>query len=268
MRKYTLAVILIISLLTIASTAVVFAKHKEPHKYQVSAFDIKEIQAGKRKALDIDKRPVEARIIFHHKPGHNKGPGGGGGGNDTTSNCFAFISKGAEWKTTEPYVLDPNNDAGLSSAFITTTTATSFETWDTEVAFDIFGTRNTTATVDGIDTVSPDGKNEVLFGAIDSPGTIGLTIIWGIFRGPPSQREIVEYDTIFDDEDFLWGDATLNINFTDYQAVATHEFGHSAGLAHPSDSCTEETMYRFISAGETKQRDLNAGDITGINELY
>ena len=40
------------------------------------------------------------------------------------------------------------------------------------------------------------------------------------------------------------------------------------GLGHPSGSCIEETMYAFASNGETKKRDLNAGDVAGINGLY
>ncbi|MEK0349324.1 MAG: hypothetical protein QQN50_06000 [Nitrosopumilus sp.] len=39
-------------------------------------------------------------------------------------------------------------------------------------------------------------------------------------------------------------------------------------MGHPTDDCTEETMYRFAGAGETKKRDLNTGDITGIQRLY
>ena len=50
--------------------------------------------------------------------------------------------------------------------------------------------------------------------------------------------------------------------------MAAHEFGHSAGMDHPDDSCTEETMYAFSDEGETKKRTLNAGDIAGINKLY
>ena len=54
----------------------------------------------------------------------------------------------------------------------------------------------------------------------------------------------------------------------DFENIATHELGHSVGMGHPADECTEETMYRFASEGETKKRDLNAGDIAGVNQLY
>jgi hypothetical protein len=33
-------------------------------------------------------------------------------------------------------------------------------------------------------------------------------------------------------------------------------------------TCTQETMYKYADYGETKKRDLNAGDIAGITEIY
>ncbi len=54
----------------------------------------------------------------------------------------------------------------------------------------------------------------------------------------------------------------------DLQNIATHEGGHGAGMDHPDDSCSEETMYRFSQQGETNRRTLHTGDIAGINKLY
>lgn len=207
---------------------------------------------------------------FSHKPNHNPPVGGGGG-----TTCFAFISQGARWKTTEQYVLDSTNADGLSDAFVVDKINASLENWDGQVTFDIFGIRNTSAAVDGADTASPDNKNEIFFGNISEPGVIAVTIVWGIFRGPPQIREIVEYDMVYDDPDFLWGDAGPtnetslgNTTIMDFWNIGAHEGGHAAGMAHPDDSCTEETEYRFAQAGETKKRTLNAGDIAGIKNLY
>ncbi|KKK59217.1 hypothetical protein LCGC14_3036600 [marine sediment metagenome] len=67
----------------------------------------------------------------------------------------------------------------------------------------------------------------------------------------------------------ILGDANVSGNSVmDYQNIATHEFGHSLGLGHPENTCTEETMYAYASNGETKKRTLEAGDITGVNKLY
>ncbi len=218
--------------------------------------------------VKINGKVVQGFAFVDYKKGFAKPPWAGGGGGTTTSTCFSVFAKGAKWKTTEQYVLDTTNIDGMGNSFVATTIDTSLNTWDNEVAFDVFGTRNTTATVDGADTASPDNKNEIFFGDIDSPGAIAVTIVWGIFAGPPSGRELVEYDMVFDDIDFDFGDATLNSSRMDLQNIATHEDGHALGLTHPADECTEETMFRFASTGETKKRTLNAGDIAGVDSLY
>ncbi len=224
------------------------------------------------RARDIDGRLVQGFMFidyrkgFGHKDKHN--PGGGNGGGEKSS-CFSFLAKGAKWKVTEPYVLDTTNSDGMTEDFVASRTATGVDAWDTEVAFDIFGARDTTSTVDGADTESPDNKNEIFFGDIASEGAIAVAIVWGVFIGPPSQRKIVEYDIIFDDVDFDFGDADVSGNSVmDYQNIFTHEIGHGAGMGHPQDECTEETMFRFASFGETKKRTLNAGDVAGIKDLY
>jgi len=229
-------------------------------------------------ATDVDGRVVEGFMFIDYKKGHAK-PGtecGNGvcepgenarkcpadcvGGNGGTSSCYAFLAKGAKWKATEQYI----TGTGVNS----TLTETSLNTWDTEVAFDIFGTRNTTLATDGADDVSPDGKNEVTFENLGAGNTVAYTIVWGIFRGPPSGRELVEWDAVFN-TNYPFGDADISsVTVMDYQNVATHEFGHSLGLGHPDDSCTEETMYRFVAFNETKKRTLESGDVAGVNELY
>lgn len=211
---------------------------------------------------------VEGYAFIHYKNEHAKGGNGGGkgkpGGGGST--CYAFLAKDAKWKNTEDYVVDPANAAGLAEADVRSLMATSLEAWDSEVAFDIFAPE-VAGTVDGADTVSPDGKNEVLFANVESSGAIAVTIVWGIFGGRPSARKLVEWDMIFDDVDFAWGiDGSAGV--MDFQNIATHEIGHAGGMGHPDDSCTEETMYRFAGFGETKKRDLNAGDIAGIVKLY
>ena len=207
---------------------------------------------------------VDYRKGYHHNPNHNGGPGGSG----DASACFAFLAKGARWKTTEQYILDASNGDGLSEQFIIDSTEAGIEAWDSQVSFDIFGARNASGAVDGADLTNPDNKNELLFGDLNNPNAIAATIVWGIFSGPPSQRKLVEWDMIFNDAAFTFGDASLSSSLMDYQNVFTHEIGHAAGMAHPSDACTEETMFRFAEEGETKKRTLESGDISGVTELY
>jgi hypothetical protein len=215
-----------------------------------------------------DGKVVQGYLFVKYKREFGKPPWAGGGKGKGEDKCYAYLAKGAKWKETEQYVLDTTNGHGLSGNDIKSWTEAGMNEWDDQVEFNIFGSRDTGETVDGLETVVPDGKNEIFFGSISEPGAIAMTSVWGIWGGPPRQREIVEYDMVFDEVDFEWGDADGDPSVMDYWNIFTHEIGHAAGMAHPSDSCTEETMYRFSEEGETKKRDLNAGDIAGIKGLY
>jgi len=173
--------------------------------------------------------------------------------------CYGFLASGARWKNTEPYVTD----------IVSTANESSLETWDSQVAFDIFGTQDAGASVDGADTSAPDDKNELYYGEISDPGVIGVTIVWGYFGGPPQNRRLIEWDMVLDNADFSWGDTTLDSTVMDYQNILTHELGHAAGLNDQYSSyCTEATMYGYATEGETKKRDLAPADVTGVRELY
>jgi len=209
---------------------------------------------------------IDYRKGYGHKDKHNPG-GGGPGGPPAESSCFAFLAKDAKWKTVESYAVDPTNNAGLSESFVTMNILANILKWESESGANILGDEDSLVVVDGVDMISPDGKNEVLFADIDSEGAIAITVVWGIFRGKPSNRELVEWDQAYDDVDFEWS-SSGEAGKMDFENIAAHEIGHSVGMGHPDDSCIDETMYRFASEGETKKRSLNAGDISGIIELY
>jgi len=188
--------------------------------------------------------------------------GGGNGNGDTDdSSCYGFFAKGAKWKVTEPYIVASDIDALV--------TARDLDAWDSQVAFNVFGNQDLSSVVDGVDTNSTDGKNEVMYGNISNQGVIAMAVVWGIFSGPPFARELVEWDVIFDNVDYPWGDATIDSTVMDFENIATHEFGHAAGMGDLYEgTCSEQTMYGYASYGETKKRTLEAGDIKGIQGLY
>ncbi len=228
---------------------------------------------------DVDGVQVRGYAFVHpkkkdtHKNGREHGKPGGGDKDGGGSDCFAFIAKGTYWKTIEDYMVDPTNNDGVTAADVRAYISNAIGSWETALGAQIFGVE-VTDTVDGADTVSPYDKNEVLFGTFTDSNTVAATIVWGIFGGPPFNRRLVEWDMVFND-DYAWGNAGLtnetglgDTSVMDFLNVATHEVGHAAGLGHPSDACTEETMFRFTQNGETKRRTLHAGDIAGIQALY
>ena len=186
------------------------------------------------------------------------------------STCYTFLDKWAKWKELSvDYVIDPDNPDGLSEDFVTNAMFLGAEEWDNHTGADLFGTYSIDYN-SSWDNDAPDGRNELLFGDYPQDGVIAVAIVWGHFTGPPSMREIIEFDILFD-IDWTWGDATIDpeVEVMDLQNIATHELGHGVGLGDLYDTvCIDETMYGYSNYGDTKKRDLNAGDIIGIQKLY
>ena len=217
-------------------------------------------------AKDKDGKTVEGIMIIDYKKGNAK-PSGVGGGKGGTTSCYSFLASGAKWKSVEPWVINPTNNEGLDTIFVSSNTAANIQKWETAGAGNIFGDGTQTTSTLSADEISPDGINEVYFGTIVDSNTIAVTIVWGVFSGPVNQRVLVEWDQVFDSDTFDWS-SIGDLAKMDYENISTHEIGHAFGMGHSSSSCTDETMYAYASNGETKKRDLNSGDIAGINALY
>lgn len=211
---------------------------------------------------------------FIHRTAHSAKPEGvgGGKGGPKTSSCYAFIGNGAKWKVIEDYIVDATNLSGLSPTEVESTVATATGLWNEQVGGAVFGNQ-IVGVVDGADTTTPlDDKNEIYFAdindpSIDSNNTIAVTVIWGVFGGPPKNRRLVEWDQVYN-EAFVFGDASSNTGVMDILGIAAHEVGHAAGMGHPDSTCVDETMFAYAATGEVKKRDLDVGDIAGIKDLY
>lgn len=189
--------------------------------------------------------------------------------------CYAYLATGAKWKTNEPWIMNPANQASLNQAAVLNLEAQGIAKWEDAAdgvigngtGMNIIGNGSSTAATLTADTASPDGSNEVYFADVEGQGAIAVTIVWGIFGGITSRRQLLEFDQVYDDVDFDWS-LTGAANTMDFDNIATHEIGHAVGMGHPSSACAEETMYAYADFGETKKRNLNAGDIAGVDKLY
>ena len=212
----------------------------------------------------------------HAKPDGVEGDKkGGGSGSKKNSNCYAFIGNGVKWKEVEGYVVDGSYNLAMSLENVESEIAAATANWNEQVANPIFGQLETAPDghIFSADTVTPlDDKNEVYFSDMDDPDIdsddiIAVTITWGVFSGPRRNRHFVEWDQVYNTA-FTFGDASTNISIMDFLGIATHEVGHAAGMSHPDSTCVDETMYAYALEGETNKRDLNLGDITGVQKLY
>jgi hypothetical protein len=212
---------------------------------------------GKLEKIVI-KKYEGGRLVAAKKPGDT-----------ATSGYYAFLAKGAKWKSTPiTYVIDPDNPFGLTEQFIVGAVSSAAEEWDAHTGTELFGAYSVDYNASW-DIAAPDGRNEALFGNYPDEGVVAVAVVWGIFSGAVRDRKIVEFDIMFD-IDYNWGDATASGNAVmDLQNVATHEIGHGVGLADVYNSAAwQETMYGYVSYGEVLKRDLYYGDIRGIQALY
>ncbi len=258
--KNVLFAILVLFVLSVGSVALA-----QPPVHAKFSIPANAVRVGDN-VYDLGKAVVDGTEVEGYMFVHNAAARSGGASNKGGT-CYAYFAKGAKWKVVEPWVVNPVNMAGLNQSSILGKLSADIGAWETAAGKDIVGTGASTGDALSADTASPDDINEVYFADIDSPGTIAVTIVWGIFSGPTFNRQLVEWDQVYDDVSFGWsynGEAGK----MDFENIATHELGHAIGMGHPSDGCAEETMYRFASYGETKKRTLNAGDIAGIFGLY
>ena len=195
---------------------------------------------------------------------------------------------GVRWRETPiKYYIDPDNPCYLKEEFICQAIYRAAEEWDDGVysqlihsamgwrglSMELFDDEYEVIHDANLDLDAPDGRNEILFGDHPQMGVVAVTVVWGYFSGPPSQRRIIEFDIMFD-TDYIWGDADpdddgfINDPFVmDLENIATHEFGHALGLEDYCD-CDQETMYSLSAYGETMKRNLHYGDIEGVEKLY
>lgn len=212
-----------------------------------------------------DKGPLEKITFIHYKKGFEKSAAGPAKAKPVS--CYGYLASGAKWKTIEPYLVNPTNSDGLNQNFVFSAVTAGAAEWE-KYGGNIFGEASIDYDAQYVEDKT-DGKNTVSFGNYPNNGVIAVTNVWGYFGGSPRTRQLVEWDMLFNDTYFTFGDATATPSLMDLQNIATHEIGHSAGMNDQySTKCYLETMYGYSSEGDIAKRDLYTEDITGIRKLY
>ncbi|MFC1700849.1 matrixin family metalloprotease [Patescibacteria group bacterium] len=226
-----------------------------------------------------NSRALERIVIIHRKKGFEKSATNCGNGIcekgenakkcpadcgsediETNVKCYSTILKGAKLKSSKDLFAHSSLDASTILA--------SLSEWDNKTSVSLFDKYIVDDTANR-DTETPDGRNELSFGDYPEPGVIAIATIWGYFSVPPPMREITEFDIMFDNVDFEWGDAEIDSSLMDLQNIATHEIGHGIGLDDMYDeACNEVTMYGYSTEGEIKKRTIEQQDIVGMQLLY
>ena len=198
------------------------------------------------------------------------------GSKKPTIACYGYIASNAKWKNVEQWAMNGSNTRGLLPEFIFSNFSSDVVKWEdatdgivgNAVGVNVLGDGALTMDTLVADTVTPDGANEIYFADIADANSIAVTIVWGVFGGSPSSRKIVEWDQVYDDVSFDWSVAQES-NKMDFENIATHELGHSIGLADMYDTtCAQVTMYGYATEGEILKRDLASADVTGADKLY
>ncbi len=161
------------------------------------------------------------------------------------------------------YVINTSTAPKKTRAVVTDVISNSFQTWTNADSAQIFSYGGVTR----VRTQKFDGKNVIAWKGIES-GAIAITYLWYA----TDTGKLIEADTIFN-KNLPWivnnpslGDCAGDPSSYDIQNVATHEFGHWAGLGDLYTGFDSElTMYGYGALGELKKATLGAGDILGVN---
>ena len=258
MRKLSvlaLGVIAVFAMSTLASAATGNGDGRPPLPPGAVQVSENVYYLGKKKVGGVE---LEGYAFVLRAKAHPSQSGASAAGGKPPKACYSRIGFPA-WAGAEPWKVNTNSAPASVSSTMLSGMEAGIGAWESASGANIFGS----ASIDDSSHANPsaDGQNVVEFGNAGGAGTVAVTYVWGSRR-----VAIYEWDMIFGDN-WEWSDGGSPTAF-DFLNVATHEIGHAAGLDHPANTCTQETMYAYVDFGETHKRTLNNGDIAGINSLY
>lgn len=249
------------------------AKNDDSHQFASSNAQAEEItlpENAKQVAPGVfyigestDKgKVVKGYTFVHYAEGFEPEPSGDVT-TDAVSDCFNFVfGAPIKWGSVEPYSITVPKDFENQKELVKNIFENSVLTWEGAAEVQIIG--EGAESTDRSNKRKADGLNTVHFGNL-STGIIALNTIW------TDGANLIEWDQIFSTK-FDWSldcatdDCSAKM---DFQNIATHELGHAVGLGDLyTDECSAQTMYGYSGYADMTKRDLEAGDIAGIQMLY
>jgi hypothetical protein len=163
-----------------------------------------------------------------------------------------------KWKTSQiGYYINPSNlDMPEPEAIAAVQSGAAAWTAQSNAAFSFYYLGTTGGT-----TVSSNGRNEVFF-RNSTNGAAAATTYTYYSNGNIIDADMVVWDGGYQ---FFPGDAGCSGGVY-LQDIATHEFGHAAGIAHSAVS--DATMYPVIGWCSQSMRTLAIDDLQAIEALY
>ncbi|MBI4053829.1 MAG: matrixin family metalloprotease [Candidatus Doudnabacteria bacterium] len=196
---------------------------------------------------------VEEVFVDYKTPTH----AGPGPHPTTESDDFSLTMGGISWivSTTTKYKIEGGEPVSGANTALEAAEAT----WD--------GFVNPANFVRNDADPSPNpcgGSNRIEWGLIDG---VGNALAFASVCRNVVTKEIVGFRMKLDTSE-TWSTNTPASDL-DVENVASHEWGHVAGLGHtnkPASGCL--TMYNFADDGETQKRTLGLGDKLGMDTFY
>lgn len=212
---------------------------------------------------DTSAKMYRADYIYYAKTNLNARPNGA----RPSKKDVGYSLMGVKWYWQESFAFNFDGlPANLKENTAASVIEASAKTWDNETTCvettgeDLFA--YTGATTD-LDYGDYDLTNTIAFSNLNNSSIIAVTSIWY----SRATKAIYEFDMCFNTA-FAW-DTDGSGDAMDLQNIATHEFGHTVGLADIyKDSFDYVTMYGYASEGETAKRSLDNWDIIGLQKIY